>query len=58
MLLNDARSIAFYVLGAKKAEMIARISNGGDGFETLPCKGIRALRGELVWYVDRAACGG
>ena len=57
-LLNDARSIAFYVLGAKKAEMIARISSGGDGFETLPCKGIRPLRGEMIWYVDRAACGG
>jgi 6-phosphogluconolactonase/glucosamine-6-phosphate isomerase/deaminase len=57
-LINGARSIAFFVLGAGKAEMIKRISTGSDGFETLPCKGIRPESGDLVWYLDRAACGG
>ncbi len=57
-LINGARSIAFFVLGSGKAEMIKRISTGSDGFETLPCKGIRPESGDLVWYLDRAACGG
>lgn len=57
-LLNAARAVAFYVLGGSKAEMIHRIASGTDGFETLPCKGIRPESGELGWYLDRAACGG
>ena len=57
-LINNARSIAFYVLGSGKADMIHRISTGTEGFETYPCKGIRPVNGELVWYLDRAACGG
>ena len=57
-LLNNARSIAFYVLGEGKAETIRRVSTGTEGFETFPCKGIRPLNGELVWYLDRASCGG
>ena len=56
-LLNNARSIAFYVLGSEKAEMIKRIATGTEGFETLPCKGIRPRNGEMVWYLDRASCG-
>ena len=57
-LINAARSVAFLVLGSGKAEMIRRVAKDADGFETLPCKGIRPRNGELVWYLDRAACGG
>lgn len=57
-LINAARTVAFYVLGAGKADMIQRISTGTDGFETYPCKGIRPSSGDLIWYLDRAACGG
>lgn len=57
-LLNGARTIAFYILGSGKAAMIQQVSRGEDGFETLPCKGIRPIGGELIWYLDRAACGG
>ena len=56
-LLNAARAVAFYVLGEGKAEMIHRVATGNDGFETLPCKGIRPNSGELGWYLDRASCG-
>lgn len=56
-LLNAARAVAFYVLGEGKAEMIHRVATGTDGFETLPCKGIRPTSGELGWYLDRDSCG-
>lgn len=57
-LINAARTVVFYVLGSGKASMIDRIATGTDGFETLPCKGIRPTAGELVWYLDQASCGG
>ncbi len=57
-LINAARVVAFYVLGAGKAEMIRRVASVSEGFETLPCKGIRPASGELGWYLDHAACGG
>ena len=57
-LLNAARFIAFYVLGSGKADIIRQVASGTEGFEVLPCKGIRPHSGELVWYLDQAACGG
>lgn len=72
-LINAARHIAVLVLGENKAEMITRIATGSDDFHALPIKGIRpsdanagdaqaahpahAARGELVWYLDKAASG-
>jgi len=56
-LLNNARVIAPLVIGANKAAMITRIATGSDDFHELPIKGIKPTTGELVWYLDRAACG-
>lgn len=56
-LLNNARVIVPLVLGANKAEMLARVANGSDDFHALPIKGIKPTSGDLVWYLDRAACG-
>ena len=56
-LLNNARVIVPLVMGANKAEMLARVATGRDDFHALPIKGIKPTRGELVWYLDRAACG-
>ena len=38
--------------------MSDRVATGTDGLETLPCNGIRPSAGELIWYLDQAACGG
>lgn len=56
-LINGARHVAALVLGQNKAEMIARVASGSDDFHALPIKGIRPTTGQLVWYLDRPACG-
>ncbi len=56
-LLNSARVIVPLVMGANKADMLARVATGREDFHALPIKGIKPTRGELVWYLDRAACG-
>ena len=57
-LINDARRIAFLVLGEGKAEMIRRVATGHDSFEEIPVKGIVPERGLLTWYLDRPSAGG
>lgn len=57
-LINDARRIAFLVLGEGKAEMIHRVATGHDSFEEIPVKGIVPERGLLTWYLDRPSAGG
>ena len=57
-LINDARRIAFLVLGKGKAEMINRVATGHDTFEEIPVKGIVPERGNLTWYLDRESAGG
>jgi 6-phosphogluconolactonase len=54
-LLNDARQIAFFVLGEGKAEMIERVATGKDSFEEIPVKAIHPRRGVLSWFLDRAS---
>ncbi len=61
-LINAARRIAVLVVGPSKASMIERVATGFDDFHELPIKGITpqgdaSQRGELVWYLDRAAAG-
>lgn len=57
-LLNDARHVAFLVLGSAKASMIHRVAHGDDSFEELPVKAINPSRGELVWYLDSESASG
>lgn len=61
-LINGARLKAVLVVGAAKAPMIARVARRSDDFHELPILGVTAGSatapdGELVWCLDRAACG-
>ncbi len=56
-LLNASRVLAPLVVGAGKAEMVARVATGHDPIEEIPIKGIRPVGGELRWYLDAAAAG-
>ena len=57
-LINNARQIAFFVLGAGKAEMIQRVATGRDSYEEIPVKAIAPSNGLLTWYLDTASAGG
>ncbi|MSR41349.1 MAG: 6-phosphogluconolactonase [Phycisphaerales bacterium] len=57
-LLNASRCIAPLVLGAGKAQMLARIAKRTDDFHEIPILGIAPLAGELKWYLDHASAGG
>jgi 6-phosphogluconolactonase len=51
--LDSARSVAFVTAGADKMAMMRRVLTGE---RELPAARIAPV-GELVWFVDRAACG-
>lgn len=57
-LLNNARTLAFLVLGQPKAAVIHRVATGHDSFEDIPVKAIHPDRGELVWYLDTESASG
>ncbi|MCH2160272.1 MAG: 6-phosphogluconolactonase [Phycisphaerales bacterium] len=57
-LINNARQIAFFVLGEGKAEMIHRVATGKDSYEEIPVKAIAPADGMLTWYLDIASAGG
>jgi 6-phosphogluconolactonase len=51
--LESSRRVAFLVAGADKAAILRTIRGGGS---PLPAARLRP-RGELIWFVDRAAAG-
>ncbi len=52
-LIERAREIMLLVSGAAKAEVVAQVLSGqGDAY---PVARVRAVEGELVWWLDRAA---
>ncbi len=56
-MINTARFISVLVTGEKKASMLKRVAAGDATEEELPIRGVRPLEGQLVWYLDSAACG-
>lgn len=56
-MINTARFIAVLVTGQKKAPTLERVAAGDVTEEELPIRGVRPLEGQLVWYLDGAACG-
>lgn len=52
-VLNNAASVMFLVNGDEKAEMVRRALK--DPSANLPCQGVRPVKGELVWYLDKGA---
>ncbi len=56
-MINTARFIAVLVTGEKKAPTLERVAAGDATEEELPICGVRPREGQLVWYLDGAACG-
>ncbi len=57
-IINQARSVIFLVVGADKADALAKISaSSGNDVERLPASGVRPTNGSIHWLVDQAAAG-
>jgi 6-phosphogluconolactonase len=54
-VINAARAVIFYVTGADKAEVVARVLEGDEPVERLPARGVRPCGGRVHWVLDRAA---
>ncbi|WBL24035.1 6-phosphogluconolactonase [Zunongwangia sp. HGR-M22] len=53
-ILNAAKSVAFIVFGAKKADALSEVVKGEKNVEKYPSQIIDPV-GELMWYVDQDA---
>lgn len=53
-VLNAAAAVAFVVSGADKADMVRRVLEG-PADPALPASLVRPERGDLLWFLDRAA---
>lgn len=54
-VLNAASCVLFLITGVGKAKVLAEVLHGPREPERLPSQMIAPSRGELLWYVDRAA---
>lgn len=52
-LMNAARQIIFLVAGEEKAQMVARVLEGGGS--SLPAASLSPREGEISWFLDQAA---
>lgn len=54
-VLNASRQVLFLVAGAKKAEAVADILEGGAQVDKRPAAGVKPESGTLTWLIDEAA---
>ncbi len=57
-LLTEARVVAVVTSGADKADIVSRMTQPDVTEDVIPAKGLQLTEGELMWYLDAAACGG
>lgn len=53
--LNHARALFFLVRGESKAPAVARVLHSWEEVTTCPARGIKAVEGEVHWWLDVAA---
>ena len=56
-LINQARSVAFLVYGAGKAEAVAQVLGSEQNIEQYPAQLIKPASGGADWFLDEAAAG-
>lgn len=56
-LLNGSDRVVFLVSGPAKRAALGEVLQGRRTLEDLPARGIRPVKGELIWMVDSAAMG-
>lgn len=54
-IINSASNVVFLVQGKEKAETLSKVLKGSSTFEEFPAQGVRPIKGELYWLVDREA---
>lgn len=57
-MINASRCIAVMGSGRACRPAIDRLCAGGEEASSLAVSSLRPIGGELVWYLDREACGG
>ncbi|MEM9849485.1 MAG: 6-phosphogluconolactonase, partial [Bacteroidota bacterium] len=54
-VINNAKKITFLVTGSGKAERMEEIFKQKAPYQAYPAAQVKAVDGELIWYVDEAA---
>jgi 6-phosphogluconolactonase len=54
-LINQAKKITFLVTGTSKSGVVAAIWQQRAEAQNYPAAAVRPLKGELIWYLDKAA---
>ncbi|WBL42476.1 6-phosphogluconolactonase [Algoriphagus halophytocola] len=57
-IVNNAKSVAFLVTGAGKAEKVQEILKKQKNFELYPASLVHPTDGELTWFMDKDAAKG
>ena len=57
-VINNAKTVAFLVTGAGKAEKVTAIINQQDGYKDYPASLVAPKSDELIWFLDKAAAAG
>lgn len=57
-VINGARTVAFLVTGASKAEKVKAIVEGLPGYRDYPASRVEPESGDLVWFLDQGAASG
>ena len=57
VLVNQARLITYLVAGADKAAAVKAVTSGPWDPAQHPAQVIQSARGEVIWFLDRAAAG-
>jgi 6-phosphogluconolactonase len=57
-IINNAKTVAFLVTGADKAEKVEEIIGQRSGYKKYPASKVSPKSGELLWFLDRKAAAG
>ena len=57
-LINNAHNIAFLVYGKTKAIAVQHVIEGKKDIQNSPAQLIAPVKGQLLWFLDRAAATG
>lgn len=57
-VVNKAAAVAFLAAGANKATVLKEVITGAYQPDMYPSQVIRPEKGQLMWFVDKAAAGG
>jgi 6-phosphogluconolactonase len=54
-IINNAKTVIFLVTGASKAQVLAKVIDKKDEWESFPASKVHPKNGDLFWFVDELA---